>query len=380
MEEWKAYKLSEVCSRLRSGKSISSSLVTSSGEYPVIGGNGVRGYAAHYNFEGECCVIGRQGAYCGNVRYFNGSAYMTEHAIVVVGNEKADTYYLTALLSTMNLGHLSAQSAQPGLSVQTLSKQEVTLPSITTQRKVSAILKSLDDKIELNNRINHNLEEQAQALYKSWFIDFEPFKDGKFVESEMGFIPIGFKISKVAELCESVSKKPTNDKGKMIFLNTGDIENGQFLHASFSDVSTLPGQAKKSIKKGDILYSEIRPANKHFAYVNIVADDYVVSTKLMVIRCHAINSRRLYQYLTLDKVIEDLQSESETRSGTFPQITFENIKNKILVIGTPEVERQYSSMLEMIYDTIDNNYRQIDSLCRYRDALLPKLMSGELTC
>lgn len=157
MEERKTYKLSEVCSRLRSGKSISSSLITSSGEYPVIGGNGVRGYASQNNFEGECGIIGRQGAYCGNVRYFNGSAYMTEHAIVVVGNDKADTYYLTALLSTMNLGHLSAQSAQPGLSVQTLSKQEITLPSLSTQRRVSTILKSLDDKIELNNRINHNL-------------------------------------------------------------------------------------------------------------------------------------------------------------------------------------------------------------------------------
>ncbi len=91
MEEWKTYKLGEVCSRLKSGKSISSSLVTPYGEYPVIGGNGVRGYAVQSNFKGECGVIGRQGAYCGNVRYFNGSAYMTEHAIVVVGNEKADT-------------------------------------------------------------------------------------------------------------------------------------------------------------------------------------------------------------------------------------------------------------------------------------------------
>ena len=157
MEGWNTYKLSEVCSRLRSGKSISSSLVSSSGKYPVIGGNGVRGYTSQSNFDGECGIVGRQGAYCGNVRYFSGSAYMTEHAIVVVGNDKADTYYLTVLLSTMHLGHLSAQSAQPGLSVQTLSKQEITLPSVSTQRRVSAILKSIDDKIELSNRINHNL-------------------------------------------------------------------------------------------------------------------------------------------------------------------------------------------------------------------------------
>ncbi len=157
MEEWKTYKLCDVCSRLRSGKGISASEITNSGKYPVIGGNGLRGYTSATNFSGECGIIGRQGAYCGNVRHFNGDGYMTEHAIVVVGNDLADTYYLTDLLSTMSLGNLSAQSAQPGLSVQTLSQLTVSLPSIITQKKISRILRSISNKIELNNRINHNL-------------------------------------------------------------------------------------------------------------------------------------------------------------------------------------------------------------------------------
>lgn len=141
---------------LKSGKGINASEITSSGKYPVIGGNVVRGYSSISNFKGECGVIGRQGAYCGNVRHFEGEGYMTEHAIVVVGNDLADTYYLTDLLSTMNPGHLSAQSAQPGLSVKTLEKQEISLPSLDTPKRVSEILKSISSKIELNNRINHN--------------------------------------------------------------------------------------------------------------------------------------------------------------------------------------------------------------------------------
>ena len=157
MEEMKKYILGDVCSRLSSGKGISSDEVLEEGPYPVIGGNGIRGYAVRSNFKGECGVIGRQGAYCGNVRYYSGEAYMTEHAVVVVGNEKADTRYLTYLLSTQHLGNLSAQSAQPGLSVKTLSKHDIWLPDIEIQKKVSRILSSLDDKIELNNRINHNL-------------------------------------------------------------------------------------------------------------------------------------------------------------------------------------------------------------------------------
>ena len=157
MEEWKEYKLEEVCSRLRSGKGIKSDRISNIGLFPVIGGNGMRGYTNKSNFKGECAVIGRQGANCGNVRFFMGEAYMTEHAVVAVGNELADSYFLARLLSLMHLGNLSAQSAQPGLSIQTLSKQIIRLPSISYQREISTVLKSLDDKIELNRQINDNL-------------------------------------------------------------------------------------------------------------------------------------------------------------------------------------------------------------------------------
>ena len=169
------YELGQVCSRLSSGTGIPASQVFDIGEYPVYGGNGLRGYTDHANFEGECAIIGRQGVFCGNVRFFSGKAYMTEHAVVACANEHNNPRYLAYLLSTMNLGRLSGQSAQPGVSVKTLAKQEVELPALEQQNKIVSILASLDDKIELNQRINENLERQAQAIFKSWFVDFEPF-------------------------------------------------------------------------------------------------------------------------------------------------------------------------------------------------------------
>ena len=212
--------MGEICSRIKSGKGISASLVSSTGKYPVIGGNGVRGYTDSSNFIGACAVVGRQGAYCGNVRFFDGEAYMTEHAVVIVGNEIADTRYLAYLLSIMQLGHLSAQSAQPGLSVQTLSKLLVDIPDLTIQRKIAGILGALDDKIELNRRINANLEEQAQALFKSWFVDFEPFKDGPFVDSELGKIPQGWGVISLSELMDYAggSQPPASE-----FINSYNI-------------------------------------------------------------------------------------------------------------------------------------------------------------
>ena len=149
-------ELGTICSRLSSGKGIPSKLVKSEGKYPIYGGNGLRGYTDTYNFDGECAVIGRQGAFCGNVRYFKGTAYMTEHAVVVCADENNSTQYLAYLLATMQLGRLSGQSAQPGLSVKTLSKQMIDVPPLETQKKVASILRSFDDKIELNNKINEN--------------------------------------------------------------------------------------------------------------------------------------------------------------------------------------------------------------------------------
>lgn len=247
------------------------------------------------------------------------------------------------------------------------------------QRKISCILKSLDDKIELNHRINENLEQQAQALFKSWFVDFEPFKDGKFVDSELGKIPEGWKVKKLGELCDSISVTHPCKEGQLIFLNTGDIENGFILNHKYMNIKDMPGQAKKSIQENDILYSEIRPINRHFAFVNFAAQEYIVSTKLMVLRANDNkSSMRLYQYLTSDNVINELQHEAESRSGTFPQIRFENIKNLKILIGSDDVEKQYTKYIENIYKIIFQYRKEITKLTQLRDTILPHLMSGEL--
>lgn len=160
-------ELGSVCSRLSSGKSIRAENINPIGAYPVIGGNGLRGYTDSYNFDGECAVIGRQGAACGNVRYHSGKAYMTEHAVVVCANDDNDTRYLSYLLSIQNLGRLSAQSAQPGISVKTLSKQEVCLPPLDEQKRVSQLLGTIDSKINANTKLNDYLAELPRGLLAS---------------------------------------------------------------------------------------------------------------------------------------------------------------------------------------------------------------------
>lgn len=276
------------------------------------------------------------------------------------------------------------KSCQSGTTVRMITKANIenytfVCPNKKSRLLISRFLWTLEKKIELNRRINENLEQQAQALFKSWFVDFEPFKGGKFVDSELGMIPEGWKVKKLGELCDSISVTHPCKEGQLIFLNTGDIENGFVLNHKYMNIKDMPGQAKKSIQENDILYSEIRPINRHFAFVNFPAQEYIVSTKLMVLRANDNESSiRLYQYLTSEDVINELQHEAESRSGTFPQIRFENIKNLKILIGSDDVEKQYTKYIENIYKMIFQYRKEIIRLEQLRDTLLPRLMSGEL--
>lgn len=149
-----------------------------------------------------------------------------------------------------------------------------------------------------------------------------------------------WKEFKLGELIDSISIKHNFNKEKLIFLNTSDVLDGKVLHSNYSEIDGMPGQAKKSIKKDDILFSEIRPKNKRFAYIDFDAEDYVVSTKLMVLRKKSsfIDNSFLYKYLTSDKMLNYLQVIAEGRSGTFPQITFSELKN--IEIKLPPLKEQ----------------------------------------
>lgn len=294
------------------------------------------------------------------------------HMIIMRPSNEIDSlYYGYALKSYRSEIESFAEGStgQTEINRHRLSEEiAITYPDdIEAQKCIASILRSLDEKIELNNAINNNLYQQLNTIYKEAY----PY-------SSSDVLPKGWNCITLGNLCNSISKKHSFDKEELIFLNTGDVENGQFLHETYSPVKDMPGQAKKSIKTNDILYSEIRPINRHFAYVNFLSDDYVVSTKLMVIRSHSINPRRLYHFLTMQDTIDELQLEAESRSGTFPQIRFENIQRLPIVIAPPDVELMFTQILENYYNLIDSNNLENQTLAELRDSLLPKLMSGDL--
>ena len=162
---------------------------------------------------------------------------------------------------------------------------------------------------------------------------------------------------KLGELIESISIKHDFEKDELIFLNTSDVLEGKVLHHNYSEVAKMPGQAKKSIQKGDILFSEIRPKNKRFAYIDFDAKDFVVSTKLMVLRRKSslIDNKFLYKLLTSDRMLNYLQHIAEGRSGTFPQITFSELKNIDILLPSIQEQIAIAKTLDDLDEKIEIN-------------------------
>ena len=167
--DWVQRKLGDCCREFKSGSFITASDIEESGEYPVFGGNGLRGYTSEYNHDGEFALIGRQGALCGNMNYSTGKAYFTEHAVAVQANDSADTKFMYYLLGKMNLGQYSDQSAQPGLAVGKLVKMEGLFPSVDEQKKIGKHLASIDNLIALQQRKCDDLKEIKKFMLQNMF-------------------------------------------------------------------------------------------------------------------------------------------------------------------------------------------------------------------
>ena len=289
----------------------------------------------------------------------------TGFAVITVDPNLADAryiyYYLTQNHIVQSLHTIGEQavSTYPSIKASDIEDLSISLPSLPIQHKIAFILKSLDDKIEVNRKINENLEQQAQALFKSWL---------KKCEDEVTIGDLSLNITDYTK-CE---------QKQVVLINSSDVTEGRFEHHNLSENKNLKGHFKKRFQKGDILYSQVRPRNRHWGYCTFNADNYLASTQLMVIRNRpdVISSILLYQYIIENKVWMDFTLRTETRSGTFPQGNYEDLSAIKVPFGADV--KEITDNLENIYSLIYKNEDESRRLAELRDTLLPKLMSGEL--
>ena len=167
-----------------------------------------------------------------------------------------------------------------------------------------------------------------------------------------------WKTVNICDMCDSISATYSRGADMVVLINTSDVLDGKFLNRERVPNKDLKGQFKKTFKRDDILYSEIRPANKRFAYVDFDAIDYIASTKLMVLRAKPnVNSRFLYHILKSEDTLEKLQMLAESRSGTFPQITYSEMANVSVLLPDRETQDKIVAILSSLDDKIENNNR-----------------------
>ena len=258
-----------------------------------------------------------------------------------------------------------------------LENLDIPLPKLIDQKKIVAILKSLDDKIEVNRRINENLEQQAQALFKSWFVDFEPFRDGEFVESELGMIPKGWRVGSLSSVADYINGlamqkyRPIDKEDGLPVLKIKELGQG-----SVDDNSELcsPSLIGKMyiVKDGDIIFSWSGTLmvkvwcggecglNQHL---------FVVIPK---------DKPKWFVYHWTKYHLNNFIRIAKDKAVTMGHIKRGELDKAMTVIPDVDNMMEINALIEPIFNKIISNELESRRLATLRDALLPKLMSGEL--
>ena len=407
MEEWKEYKLGDICTKIGSGAT------PKGGKEAYLGGNislirsqNVLDFT--FSEDGLAYINDEQANKLKNVEVKENDvllnitgdsvaracivpnailpARVNQHVAIIRGDNSVvlNEFILYALQYKKQylLSISQGGGTRNALTKKMIEDFIINLPSLPTQQKIANILSSLDDKIEVNRRINEQLEELAGALFKSWFVDFEPFKDGEFVDRELGMIPKGWKVGMLGDLCVT-NKRTYGAKfiNEIAYLDTGSVTKNQIegFQILNPEVDKIPSRARRAITEGDILFSSVRPNQKHYAFIFNPSSNMVASTGFIVITANWSGYRYfIYQYLIQEEIIDKLQAIAEQSVSTYPSINASDVTNLKLVIPPMDIIGKFAGMNLALMSEIDKNQQEIHYLTTLRDTLLPKLMSGEI--
>ena len=265
------------------------------------------------------------------------------------------------------------------INAKTFGDMPISLPKRCVQDKIVGILSALDSKIENNNKINANLEAQAEALFKSWFVDFTPFKDQPFVDSELGPIPQGWKVGKLGDYCETICRGLTpkyNLDSKEIVLGQTCVRNN-IVTLNNARKHQPKGKTEKKVQQWDTLINSTGIGS--LGRVGIVYFDYnYVSFDSHITVVRATNPL-LRPYIGRNLVSRQLEIENLAIGSTGQtELPRESVKSITLYIPTQKVLESFNGIIKPLSLKILKNIQENQRLAALRDTLLPKLMSGEI--
>lgn len=336
-------------------------------------------YVDDYLLDGKYLLVAEDGANLVTrtqdiANIVSGKIWVNNHAHILGYNGKCPLELLGFILNHSNISPYVTGCAQPKLNQDNLRRIPINLPEKVDA--VSSILSSLDDKIAVNRRICENLEAQAQALFKHWFIDFAPFKNGKFVESELGMIPEGWRVSTLTEIAEYLNGlamqkyPPISDNDAIPVLKIREL--GQSQCDNNSDKCSKQIKPEYIIKNGDVVFSwsgtlmvdiwcgGICGLNQHL--FKVTSDTYPKWFYLMWTKYHLAEFIRIAK----DKAV------------TMGHIRRGDLEKAFVAIPDSNTLDKMSEVVEDILNQIINTRLESNTLSSLRDTLLPKLMSGQI--
>lgn len=393
--KWKEVRLGEVCSRVCSGGTPkSTNLSYYGGEIPwlntkeidfnriystekTITESGLSNSSAKWIVP-NTVTVAMYGATAGKSCIVKVPMTTNQACCNLTINEEVADYefvYYTLKNDYTTLASLANGGAQQNLNAQIIKDYVLQMPSLADQHRIAAILSSLDRKIELNNKINADLEEMAQAIFKNWFVDFEPFKDGKFVDSELGMIPEGWKVGTLRDITnnKTAKVKERNDVKVLSPVTSGELVLSEeyFTKQVFS--SSIAKY--KIVNKGDFAYNPARVnigsiGRNEFDFDGCVSPVYVVFSVL----------DGYENYFDLFRKTDFFKDSvaSLAIGGVRQSLSYDDLSLIETIIPSKNIVEKFNNLYNQMKKTIKANKLENSRLSLLRDTLLPRLMSGEL--
>ena len=371
--------------------------------YPVYGSNGVIGHAADANSEAGSIVIGRVGSYCGSLYLSDEKCWVTDNAIRAKALEHNDSRFLFYLLETLGLNNWRAGSGQPLLNQDILSRIPAAVPESEEQRAIAHILGALDNKIELNRRTSATLEAMARALFKSWFVDFDPVRaklEGRWqrgqslpglpahlydlfpdrlVDSELGEIPVGWQLEPLSAWVEINPSRSIKKRSAAPYLDMANMPTAG--HSPDRVISRAFGSGMKFIN-GDTLLARITPCleNGKTAFVDFLDDGQVGwgSTEYIVLRPKPPLPEEFAYCLARSSGFRDFAIQSMTGSSGRQRVPADALAGFPIAVPDAPVADAFGHAAKAWFARASEATRESRTLAALRDTLLPKLISGEL--
>ena len=373
---WKTYKLSDAL-EIKYGKDHKK---VQDGNIPIYGTGGIMRYGNQALYDKETILIPRKGS-LNNIYYLKEPFWSVDTIFwSKINEEVAFPKYLFYNLKVLDFASMDVGSAIPSLTTELLKKIEIQLPSLKEQKSIAQILSTIDDKIENNLAINKTLEEMAMALYKHWFVDFGPFQDGEFIDSELGKIPKGWEVKKIGDVIEtlgggtpSTTKNEYWENGEILWYSPTDLtrENSLYSFESAKKITSL-GLQKSSAK--------LFPPNSLLMSSRATIGLLTINTKeastnqgfITMLPNESISLYQLYFWVkhNMDLII------SKSNRSTFKEISKTNFRDLDIIIAK-DIEK-YIIESSDIFEKIKSNIFENQTLTQLRDTLLPKLISGEV--